>query len=132
MYRATGPEEARSFGETGFVNGIAAASASGASGPTRACAGIIGFAALSLGARVAVRGAPCNGAGEVPKRPHPYGLAACVAVAVHLLTPPPGSSKIRASSKGRGISRHAVSFSMDEPTRPDCGSSGRSRGPCRT
>ncbi|MBR0660946.1 amidohydrolase family protein [Neoroseomonas oryzicola] len=53
MYRASGPEEARSLGETEFVNGIAAASASGTYGPTRACAGIIGFVDLTLGDRVA-------------------------------------------------------------------------------
>jgi predicted TIM-barrel fold metal-dependent hydrolase len=53
MYRATGPEEERSFGETEFVNGIAAASASGTYGPVRACAGIIGFVDLTLGDRVA-------------------------------------------------------------------------------
>ncbi len=53
MYRATGPEEQRSLGETEFVNGIAAASASGTYGPQRACAGIIGFVDLTLGDRVA-------------------------------------------------------------------------------
>ena len=52
MYRATGPEELRSLGETEFVNGAAAMSASGTYGPVRACAGIVGFANLSLGARV--------------------------------------------------------------------------------
>lgn len=53
MYRATGPEEERSLGETEFVNGVAAASASGTYGPVRACAGIIGFVDLTLGDRVA-------------------------------------------------------------------------------
>lgn len=53
MYRATGPEEERSLGETEFVNGIAAASASGTYGPVRACAGIVGFVDLTLGDRVA-------------------------------------------------------------------------------
>ncbi len=52
MYRATGPAELRSLGETEFVNGAAAMSASGRYGPVRACAGIVGFADLSLGARV--------------------------------------------------------------------------------
>ena len=40
MYRAEGPEALRPVGETEFVNGIAAMSASGGYGPTRACAGI--------------------------------------------------------------------------------------------
>jgi predicted TIM-barrel fold metal-dependent hydrolase len=52
MYRADGPEQLRPVGETEFVNGAAAMSASGRYGPVRACAGIVGFADLSLGARV--------------------------------------------------------------------------------
>ena len=51
-YRADGPEALRPVGEVEFVNGIAAMSASGAYGPTRVAAGIIGFAELTLGARV--------------------------------------------------------------------------------
>ena len=53
MYRADGPEEMRPVGETEFVNGVAAMSASGLYGPTRACAGIVGYVDLTLGARVA-------------------------------------------------------------------------------
>ena len=53
MYRAEGPEALRPVGETEFVNGIAAMSASGGYGPTRACAGIVGFADLTLGSAVA-------------------------------------------------------------------------------
>ncbi len=49
MYRAVGPEELRSVGEVEFVQGLAAASASGLYGPTRAAAAIIGNADLSLG-----------------------------------------------------------------------------------
>lgn len=52
MYRATGPQDEQSLGETEFINGIAAASASGTYGPVRACAGIIGFVDLTLGDRV--------------------------------------------------------------------------------
>ena len=52
IYRAEGPEALAPLGETEFVNGIAAMSASGYYGPTRACAGIVGFADLSLGADV--------------------------------------------------------------------------------
>ena len=51
MYRADGPIEMKSLGETEFVNGIAAMSASGAYGPTRACAGIVGNVDLRHGAR---------------------------------------------------------------------------------
>lgn len=53
MYRAEGPEAERPLGETEFVNGVAAMSASGRYGPARVCAGIVGFADLSLGERVA-------------------------------------------------------------------------------
>ncbi|HEY1297047.1 MAG TPA: amidohydrolase family protein [Chloroflexota bacterium] len=52
MYRQDGPEEYRPVGETEFVNGIAAMSASGDFGTTRVCAGIVGHADLRLGARV--------------------------------------------------------------------------------
>jgi predicted TIM-barrel fold metal-dependent hydrolase len=49
FYRADGPAELKSLGETEFVNGVAAMSASGAYGATRACAGIVGRAELTLG-----------------------------------------------------------------------------------
>src|SRR5690554_3705249 len=39
MYRVDGPEELRPVGETEYVNGVAAASASGLYGPTKLCAG---------------------------------------------------------------------------------------------
>ena len=52
MYRERGPEEMRPVGETEFVNGVAAMSASGIYGKTRACAGIVGHADLTLGSRV--------------------------------------------------------------------------------
>jgi predicted TIM-barrel fold metal-dependent hydrolase len=53
MLRATGPAELRPVGETEFVNGVAAMSASGIYGKTRHCAGIVGHADLTLGSRVA-------------------------------------------------------------------------------
>ena len=52
MYRADGPEPMRPVGETEFVNGIAAQSASGQYGETRVAAGIVSFADLALGAAV--------------------------------------------------------------------------------
>ena len=52
MYRADGPEALRCVGETEFVNGVAAMSASGLYGDLRACAGIVGSADLQLGADV--------------------------------------------------------------------------------
>jgi L-fuconolactonase len=52
MHRADGPAELRPVGETEFVNGVAAMSASGGYGKSRLCAGIVGHADLRLGARV--------------------------------------------------------------------------------
>jgi L-fuconolactonase len=51
MYKTEGPSEMRVVGETEFVNGIAAMSASGQYGPTRVAAGIVSYADLSIGDR---------------------------------------------------------------------------------
>jgi predicted TIM-barrel fold metal-dependent hydrolase len=51
MYRADGPEEERSLGETEFVTGIAAMGASGTFGPVRVCTRMVGSVDLRLGAR---------------------------------------------------------------------------------
>ena len=53
MYRPAGPVEMRPVGEVEFVQGLAAASASGLYGPCRAAAAIVGHADLKLGDRVA-------------------------------------------------------------------------------
>ena len=53
MYRADGPEEMRPVGEVEFVQGLAAASASGTYGEARAAAAIVGHADLKLGDNVA-------------------------------------------------------------------------------
>jgi len=52
MFRADGPAEMKTLGETEFVNGIASMAASGAYGDCRACSGIAGFADLMRGAEV--------------------------------------------------------------------------------
>jgi L-fuconolactonase len=52
MYRKEGPPELAPVGEVEFVNGIAAMSASGNYGPCRVAEGIVGWADLTLGARV--------------------------------------------------------------------------------
>ena len=52
MYRAAGPEPLRPVGETEFVNGVAAMSASGRYGATRVAAGIVSYTDLCLGERV--------------------------------------------------------------------------------
>ncbi|WP_089718675.1 amidohydrolase family protein [Candidatus Entotheonella palauensis] len=53
MYRQAGPVAMQPVGETEFVQGIAAQSASGQYGPTQVAAGIVGFADLGLGEAVA-------------------------------------------------------------------------------
>ena len=50
-YREDGPEALRPVGETEFVERVARQSASGEFGPMCACAGIVGLADLTLGAR---------------------------------------------------------------------------------
>jgi predicted TIM-barrel fold metal-dependent hydrolase len=50
FYRADGPDALKCVGETEFVNGVAAMSASGVYGDVRACAGIVGHVDLHLGA----------------------------------------------------------------------------------
>ncbi len=52
MYRATGPAELRPVGEIEFANGVAAMAASGTYGKTQVCAGVVGYADLTLGVAV--------------------------------------------------------------------------------
>jgi predicted TIM-barrel fold metal-dependent hydrolase len=52
MYRADGDPLMAPLGETEFVNGIAAMSASNTYGTARVCAGMVGFADLTLGDRI--------------------------------------------------------------------------------
>ena len=49
MHRANGPEAMKPVGETEFVNGVAAMSASGTYGTSKICAGIVGHTDLRLG-----------------------------------------------------------------------------------
>ena len=65
MYRADGPQALKPVGETEFVNGVAAMSASGGYGATRVAAGIVGFADLTAGA--AVEGALVAHLGASPR-----------------------------------------------------------------
>jgi L-fuconolactonase len=53
MFKTDGPEALRAVGETEFVNGIAAMSASGLYGPARIAAGIVGTVDLRRGDAVA-------------------------------------------------------------------------------
>ena len=51
MHRASGPEAFKPVGETEFVNGVAAMSASGGYGKTEVCAGIVGHVDLRVGSQ---------------------------------------------------------------------------------
>ncbi len=92
MYRAGGPEPLRSLGESEFVNGVAALSASGQYGPARACAGIVGMVDLTLGSEVA----PLLEAHLAVAGPRFKGVRNRTAwhsspeVRSNLVTPPPG------------------------------------------
>ena len=54
MYRKDASQALQPLGETEFVNGIAAMSASGHYGEARGCSGIVGYADLTLGHEVGV------------------------------------------------------------------------------
>lgn len=110
-YRASGPEEEKSLGETEFVTGVAAVSASGRHGPTRACAGIIGMVDLTLGAkvdalleahRVAAGGRFCGIRNRTAWHPSPE-------VTSNLVVPPPGPLENPAFHVGaRHLAQHGL------------------------
>ncbi|CAN5899276.1 amidohydrolase family protein [soil metagenome] len=111
MYRAAGPAEEQSLGETEFVTGVAAVSASGRHGATRACAGIIGMVDLTLGDKVdallaahrAIAGARfCGIRNRTAWPPSPD-------VTSNLVAPPPGPLENPAFHDGaRRLARHGL------------------------
>jgi predicted TIM-barrel fold metal-dependent hydrolase len=111
MYRADGPEELKPVGETEFVNGIAAMSATGRYGPARVCAGIVGLVDLTLGDRVEpVLQAHLRAAG-----PRFRGVRNRTAwhpspeIRSNLSSPPPGPLENPAFAEGaRVLVRHAL------------------------
>ncbi|MDM0106575.1 amidohydrolase family protein [Variovorax sp. J22R24] len=92
MYRASGPMEMRPVGETEFVAGVAALSATGKFGPTRVAAGIVGFADLTLGANVeaVLEAHIAAGAGRFRGVRHGAGWDADPIVGNSHTNPPPG------------------------------------------
>jgi len=91
MYRAEGPPALRPVGETEFVNGIAAMSASGRYGPTRIAAGIVAFADLTLGEHAgAVLDAHAAASPRFRGIRHAAGWDASDAVRNSHTNPPPG------------------------------------------
>lgn len=112
MYRADGPAETRSLGETEFVNGVAAMSASDGYGPTRICEGIVGNVNLRLGSRagaileehMAAAGGRFRGIRNVSAW-HPDGIKATSA------NPPEGLLLDRSFREGfANLSRLGLSF----------------------
>jgi len=111
MYRAGGPEGEKPLGETEFVTGVAAMSASGRHGKTRACAGIIGMVDLTLGDKVdalleahkaAAGGRFCGIRNRTAWHPSPE-------VTSNLVTPPPGPLENPAFHDGaRRLARHGL------------------------
>jgi L-fuconolactonase len=111
MYRAGGPEGEKSLGETEFVTGIAAMSASGRHGKTRACAGIIGMVDLTLGDKVgplleahsAIAGGRfCGIRNRTAWHPSPE-------VTSNLVSPPPGPLENPAFHDGaRRLAKHGL------------------------
>ena len=96
MYRADGPRELPSLGETEFVNGVAAMSASGGYGDVRACAGIVGMVDLRLGKEAAdVLSRHVAAGGLVSRFATTSRVAACAAWSQHPRTGPRGRHETR-------------------------------------
>ena len=115
MYRAEGPEDLRPLGETEFVNGVAAMSASGRYGSARACAGIVGFVDLTLGAALA----PLLEAHAAVAGPRFKGVRNRTAwydspeVRSNLVTPPPGPLAHPGFAVGlRVLARHGLTLDI--------------------
>ena len=102
MYRREGPEELRPLGETEFVNGVAAMSASGGYGAARICAGIVGHADLQLGARVedALEAHVRTGGGRFRGIRHISAWDADASIMNPSYRPPPGLLADRGFRKG--------------------------------
>ena len=134
MYRADGPDEMRPVGETEFVNGVAAMSASGRYGATRVAAGIVGFADLTLGERVgAVLDAHLAASAPLSRHPSRRGLGRerrrpqfahepAARPAPRRGLPP----RLRASSAARGLSFDAWLY---HPQLAELDRSGAARSP---
>jgi len=112
MYRTDGPVATRPVGETEFVNGIAAMSASGGYGPTRVAAGIVGFADLTLGDRVGeVLDAHLAASPRFRGVRHAAGWDVSSEVRNSHTNPPPGLLRNEAFRRGFGqLSRRRLTF----------------------
>ncbi len=108
--RADGAPELRVIGETEFVNGAAAMAASGRYGKTRACAGIVGFADLALGAAVepVLAAHVAAGNGRFRGIRHAAGWDASDQIPNSHTDPPPGSLPMRDSARASPSSANSA------------------------
>ena len=92
FYRADGPKAMKPIGETEFANGVAAMSASGFYGETRACAAIVSHVDLTLGAaaREVLQAHVQAGNGRFRGIRHAGGWDPSDAIANSHTNPPPG------------------------------------------
>ncbi|MDP3490710.1 MAG: amidohydrolase family protein [Phenylobacterium sp.] len=124
MYRAGVPAAFAPVGETEFVNGVAAMSASGLYGEARACAGIVGHADLTLGDAVApvLEAHLAAGGGRFRGVRQSASHDADPAVLGPLARTPPGLYRSDAFRAGFGhLAGHGLSFDawLLEPQLPD-------------
>ncbi|HEY2686725.1 MAG TPA: amidohydrolase family protein [Steroidobacteraceae bacterium] len=124
MHRAAGPGHLKPVGETEFVNGIAAMSASGLYGEARVCTGIVGHADLNLGAAVneVLEAHLEAGGGRFRGIRHSASYDADPAVLGPLARLGPGLFTSRAFREGyQQLKRHGLSFDawLLEPQLPE-------------
>jgi L-fuconolactonase len=124
MYRADGPAAMKPVGETEFVNGVAAMSASGGYGAARACAGIVGHADLTLGGAVGevLDAHIIAGGGRFRGIRHSVSHDADSSVLGPLARRPPGVFKEKAFREGFAeLSQFGLSFDawLLEPQLPE-------------
>ena len=112
MYRADGPAALRPVGETEFVNGVAAMSASGRYGPARVAAGIVSFADLTLAEGAgAVLDAHLAASPRFRGIRHAAGWDASDAIRNSHTQPPPGLLAERKFRRGFAeLARRRLSF----------------------
>jgi L-fuconolactonase len=102
MYREGGDPDMAPVGETEFVNGIAAMSASGGYGRTRICEGIVGHANLTLGskARQILEALKVAGGGRFRGIRHITTWHADPNAAISAILAPPGTLETAAFREG--------------------------------
>lgn len=114
MYRTAGPEQLRPLGEVEFANGVAAMADSGVYGDTRACAGIVGCADMTLGRDVGgVIEAMSRASGRLRGVRFPVAYHADPAVQSSPVSPPAGLLATTAfRDAGHVLADHGLSLDI--------------------